>query len=69
MAINRSSLSAAPIQQSTESVIEIRTTQPDPSEPLDTPDIPGRLIGYYNGISGYVELYVVGGDGVTLLRI
>lgn len=69
MPINRSSFNATPIQNSTESVIEIKSERPDTTIVLDPPDIPGRLIGYYNSLSGFVELYVVSSDGLLLLRI
>lgn len=69
MAINRSSLTSQSISDNTESIIEIRAQRPDPAQPLDPPEIPGRLIGYYNGATGFVELYVVSGSGLNLLRV
>ena len=69
MAINRSSLSAQSISENTDSVIEIRDSRPRPDITLDPPDVPGRLIGYFNGATGFVELYVVSGSGLNLLRI
>ena len=69
MAINRTSITSELIQESTDSVIEIRATRPDTSANLNPPDVPGRLIGYYNGASGFVELYVVSSTGNKLLRI
>lgn len=69
MAINRSLLGSESIKTNTDSVIEVRTTEPDVFEILDPPDIPGRLVGYYNGSSGFVELYIVDGSGLRLLKI
>ena len=69
MAINRTSITAQPITENTESIIEIKDTRPDPFAEIDPPEVPGRLIGYYNGASGFVELYVVAGSGRRLLRI
>lgn len=69
MAINRTSLTSEAIQENTESVIEIRSQRPDLVNPLDPPDIPGRVIGYYNAASGFVELYVVSGSGLGLMRV
>lgn len=69
MAINRSSLSSQSISDNTESIIEIRESRPNTDTFLDPPDVPGRLIGYFNGSTGFVELYVVSGSGLNLLRI
>lgn len=69
MAINRSSLTSQSISENTESIIEIRDSKPNPEVALDPPDIPGRVIGYFNGATGFVELYVVSGSGLNLLRI
>ena len=69
MAVNRSSISAQAITENIESVIEIRSERPIPSIALDPPDIPGRLIGYYNGADDFVELYVVSGSGLFLLKV
>lgn len=69
MAINRSSISAQAISDNTESIIEILEHRPRPEDVLDPPQTPGRLIGYYSGSSGFVELYVVSGSGLSLLRI
>jgi len=69
MGINRTSLTSETIQSNTESVIEIREVRPVVGVDMDPPDIPGRLIGYYNGATGWVELYVVSGSGRRLYRI
>lgn len=69
MAINRSSITAQPITENTDSIIEMKDTKPDRFGVIDPPETPGKLIGYYNGSFDFVELYVVSGSGTRLLRI
>jgi len=68
MAINRTSLAAQPITEEVENVvIEMRNDQPNTAIILDPPEVPGKLVGYYNGSKGWVELYVVNSAGTRLL--
>jgi len=70
MTINRTSLSATPIQEGANTVvIEMRSDLPRTDRELDPPQPPGKIIGYYNGTSGFVELYVVSYSGTALLPI
>ena len=69
MPINRTSVSSTSAQNVTNSVIEIRSERPNITSELDPPETPGRLIGYYNDASGFVELYVVSSDGLYLMRV
>jgi len=69
MTINRTSLTSESVQTNTDAIIEVRNTAPQTGVDLDPPDIPGRLLGYYNGSTGFVELYVVSPDGKRLLEI
>lgn len=69
MAINRSAISSESITVNTDAVIEILTTAPSLNTLLSTPEPPGKLIGYYNGITDSVELFVVDNSGIRLLRI
>jgi len=69
MAINRTSLSSESVKTNTDAIIEIKATPPQIGVQLAAPDIPGRLVGYYNGATGFVELFVVSPDGTTYLRI
>jgi hypothetical protein len=70
MAINRVSLTSESITTNTDAVIEIRyENAPGDFEQFATPEPPGKLIGYYNGASGTVDLRVVDGSGLRLLRI
>ena len=52
-----------------DATIEIRETQPRHNMLLDPPETPNKLVGYLNGATGYVELYVVSSRGDRLLRI
>ena len=68
MAINRASLSSQSITENTNSVIEMRSIGRQPERSC-YPDVPGKLIGYFNGATGFVELYIVSGSGNRLLRV
>jgi hypothetical protein len=69
MAINRTSLSSQSIQTNTDSVIEIVYTRPDVNSVLQTPEVPGKLLGFYNGSTGFVELYVIDKSGLRYLPV
>jgi hypothetical protein len=68
MAINRVSLTSESIHENTESVIEVRYTDPPlPETILDPPETPNKLIAYYNGSFDSVSLYIVSRSGLRLL--
>ena len=69
MAINRTSLSSEAIETNTNSVIEMRSVRPEAGGIIDPPEPPGKIIGFFNGASGFVELYIVSGSGNRLLRV
>ena len=69
MAINRVSMTASSIVENTDVTIEIRRQQPRHNEILETPDVPNKLVGYFNGATGFVELYVIDPTGTKMLRI
>jgi len=69
MGINRVSFTAQSIKENFDATIEIRTQQPRHQEVLDPPETPNKLVGYFNGATGYVELYVVDPSGTKMLRI
>ena len=69
MAINRVSFTADSIKENYDATIEIRSTQPRNLQELDPPETPNKLVGYYNGATGYVELYVVDPSGTKMLKI
>jgi hypothetical protein len=69
MSINPTSISSQSIKENTDVVIEIVYTRPSLTETFDPPEIPGRIIGYYNGSSGFMELYVFNRSGTGLLQV
>ncbi|WGL30510.1 hypothetical protein SCRES1_gp83 [Synechococcus phage S-CRES1] len=69
MSINPTSISSQSIKENTDVVIEMRYEKPSLTETFDPPDIPGRIIGYYNGATGFMELYVFNRSGTKLLQV
>ena len=69
MAINRSFVSTQDISQITNATIEIVATRPDTNSLIDPPETPNRMIGYYNGLGDFVELYVVDATGLRWIRV
>lgn len=70
MTINRTSLTARSITSETDNmIIEMRGDEPSTTTNLDPPQPPGKMIGYYNGSTGFVELYIVSANGLRLLAV
>lgn len=69
MPINPSQLSAQPIEQNQDVAIEILTDRPTSGAYLTTPVTPNKLVGYYDSLTDYVELYVVDNTGYRYLKI
>jgi hypothetical protein len=69
MAINRSFVSTQDISQVTNATVEIVATRPDMNNLIDPPETPNRMIGYYNGLGDFVELYVVDASGLRWIRV
>lgn len=69
MAINKSYISTNPTERYGGSVIEMLASQPPVSGILDQPMAPGRMVGYYDGNSDTVFLYVVSGSGLRVVRV
>lgn len=67
MGINRTSITSESITTNTNVVIEMLQAVPDLDELLDPLDTPGKLYGFYNGATGFVELYIVDKSGSQLL--
>lgn len=67
--INRISMAAQSITTNTDTVIEVVYSEPVPEDELNPPQPPGKIIGYYNGMTNEVSLYVVSGTGLSLLRM
>lgn len=69
MAINRVSMTAESVQENTDAIIEVRYTEPPAGVLLDVPEVPNKLIGYYDGNYDVVRLYIVDDSGLRLLRL
>jgi hypothetical protein len=69
MAINPVSISSQSVNENTDAVIEVVYTRPDTSAILETPQTPGKLVGYFNGATGFMELYVLSKSGTRYLKI
>jgi hypothetical protein len=69
MAINKSYVATAEVTKYGASIIKILSEKPPVSGVLSTPMTPGPRVGYYDGISDTVLLYVVSGGGYRLLKV
>jgi hypothetical protein len=69
MAINRVSIGSQSIKTNTDSVIEILYTEPDVNALIDPPDTPGKLVGYYDGNSDSVRLFIIDNSGLRYLKV
>jgi hypothetical protein len=69
MSINPTSISSQSIKENTDAVIEMYYTKPSLTETFDPPEVPGKIIGYYNGATGFMELYVFNRSGTKLLPV
>lgn len=55
--------------QSVPLVIEMLYEQPVTSATFTPARPAGQLCGFYNGITGFVELYVVNSSGIRFVRV
>lgn len=69
MAINPTQLAATPISQNFDVAIEFLNSRPSTTEYQSTPDTPNKLVAYYDGVTDYVELYVIDKTGYRYLRV
>lgn len=69
MTVNPISISSQSVNENTDAVIEVVYTKPDTSAILATPQTPGKLVGYFNGATGFMELYVISNSGNRYLKI
>lgn len=69
MAINKSYVSTHPTERYGGSVVEMLASQPPVTGLLDSPLPPGKMLGFYDGNSDTVFLYVVSGSGYRLIRV
>lgn len=69
MAINPTQLSSTPITENFDVAIEFLASRPSTTAYQSTPDTPNKLVGYYDSVTDYVELYVVDKTGYRYLRV
>ena len=69
MAINPVSITSESVTTNTGTIIEVVYSEPDLGILLDPPDIPGRVLGFFNGSTGVINLYMVDNSGLRLLRV
>jgi hypothetical protein len=67
MAIDGTSISASGPRAVT--VAEVLSAQPDLSQPLDTPDTPGKLAVVYHEADGVCTMYILNKAGTRWLRL
>ena len=66
MAITPTSISSQSITENPDAAIELYYTKPSLTETFDPPEVPGKIIGYYNGAHGIMEVYVFNRSGTKL---
>ena len=69
MAINPVSMTSESTTTNTDAVIQVVYSEPNLAILLDPPDIPGRMLGFFNGSTGVINLYMVDNSGLRLLRV
>lgn len=69
MAINRSFISTQSTDKFGGSIVKMMVGSPPTNLALNPPLTPGQMIGYYNGTTDSVSLYVVSATGNNLLRV
>ena len=69
MPINPSAVAAASITDQLPFAIQMLTSQPVHNAVISPTRPPGSIAGYYNGMTGFVELYVVNRAGNRFLKL
>lgn len=69
MAINPSQLGTQPVEQNYDVAIEMLLSRPSVGTYQPTPDVPNRLVGYYDSQTDRVELYIVDNSGYRYLKV
>ena len=67
--VNPAQLGAQDIRATVDVTLELVLVRPDTSVILTTPDIPGRLFGYYDPAFDTVRLYVIDRSGFRILSL
>lgn len=69
MAINRVQITSEAIAENTDITLELLQVRPDTSAYLDTPVKPNKMVGYFNNLSGGVELYITDPTGRRYIKV
>lgn len=69
MAIERSFVGTTPLNEATDVAIQLLSAPPSTTGTIDPPVTPNVLVGYYNGTTDRVELYVTNAAGNRYLRV
>ena len=69
MTINRSSVSTNSVDKYNGNTVEMLSSEPPSDGVLSDYMQPGQLVGYYNGVSDVVQLFVVSGSGFRIMRV
>ena len=69
MAINKSFVSTNSTERYNATSIEILSSEPPANGVLTVAKEPGQVVGYYNGTTDVVTLYVVLGSGLKMARV
>ena len=69
MTINPVSMTSESVMTNTDAIIEVVYVEPDLNVLLDPPGVPGRILGFFNGSTGVVNLYMIDNSGLRLLRV
>jgi hypothetical protein len=69
MTINSPGITSVDVTQNYTLAMEIVTVRPSLTEVFSVPQLPGKLVGFYNGSTNLVELYTVNSAGLRYLKI
>ena len=69
MAIERSLIGTTPLNEATDVAIQLLSAPPSTFGTIDPPVAPNVLVGYYNGSTDRVELYITNAAGNRYLRV
>lgn len=69
MPVNASGFAAQSVYEIRDVVIEMLNIPPDVNAVLPQRQPPGKLVGFYNGSTDSVELYVVNAAGAKYIRV
>jgi len=69
MAINPSQLGTAAAEDNNLATVEFLLTRPQAGVYNQTPQIPNKLFGYYDGLTDTVEIYISDATGYRYLRV